>query len=208
MTLISETMTETINTARHKLGFLPLDHVLDLAKTNVIPDPFSVMISDHVTIGSGNVFMPGVRISATADAPCIIGDNNRFQTSLVIEAATGPVNIGNDILVTDGMVIMRTNGPDATITIRDHVRIAGHVQLFGASYLGTGSQVLGTITALSCHLGDGAAYTDPDPDQRGAVLKGSGQARNLHIGMGEVMNGQGHFDVPLERQSHYHPKPG
>ena len=41
----------------------------------------------------------------------------------------------------------------------------------------------------------GAAHHDPDPDARGAVLKGFGSARGLTLACGQVILGSGVFDA-------------
>ncbi len=66
--------------------------------------------------------------------------------------------------------------------------------------------MLGQITAQQVALGAGEDFSYPDPDGRGAVLKGFGKARGLTLDPGEVINGTGDFaDAPLERQRTYHP---
>jgi hypothetical protein len=66
--------------------------------------------------------------------------------------------------------------------------------------------VLGPITAQQVELSGGADGSHPDPDHRGAVLKGFGKARGLTLKTGEVVNGSGDFaTAPIERQRSYHP---
>ena len=56
-------------------------------------------------------------------------------------------------------------------------------------------------------LSGGGDFTHPDPDGRGAVLKGSGTARGLRLDRGDVINGIGDFAAfPVERQVKYHPR--
>lgn len=198
-------LAERANQSRIAMGYLPLEDMLDLATRNMISDPFSVLVSNHVTIGQDNIFMPGCVINAHVDAPIHIGDRNRFDAVTRMDAISGPINIGHDNIMADGMVILRSNTDEARITIGDNTRINGHVSLFGRCDIGSGCQVLGDIKAISCQLGAGGNFQEADPDKRGAVLKGSGTAKNIHLAIGEVMNGQGHFDVPVERQLSYHP---
>lgn len=88
----------------------------------------------------------------------------------------------------------------------DGVRISGGAEVIGPGLLGAGSQVLGPISARSVDLAAGRPHTYPDPDHRGAVLKGFGRAQGICLGTGEVLNGAGDFAaVPLQRQRHYHP---
>jgi len=59
----------------------------------------------------------------------------------------------------------------------------------------------------NCTLADGGTFQEPNPDERGAVLKGFGLARNIVLETGRVINGGGNFaDFPIEQQSAYHPK--
>jgi hypothetical protein len=56
-------------------------------------------------------------------------------------------------------------------------------------------------------LGAGESYLHPDPDLRGAVLKGAGLARGLRVGRGEVISRRENFEqADIERQVAYHPK--
>jgi hypothetical protein len=63
--------------------------------------------------------------------------------------------------------------------------------------IGTGAQILGSISARAVTLADGADHAFADPDQRGGVLKGTGTARNLSVGVGQVVNGLGGVSCPV-----------
>ena len=77
----------------------------------------------------------------------------------------------------------------------------------GITTIGAGCQVIGAIRAQSVRLEGGQDWSHPDPDQRGAVLKGHGLARGLQLSAGEVVNGIGDFSqAPVERQATYHPR--
>ncbi|MEZ5904626.1 MAG: hypothetical protein R3C69_05825 [Geminicoccaceae bacterium] len=59
-----------------------------------------------------------------------------------------------------------------------------------------------------CELGPGGAFTEPDPDERGGVLKGAGPARHLLVPKGHVIAAYGPFDqAAMQQQSFFHPKP-
>ena len=74
--------------------------------------------------------------------------------------------------------------------------------------IGRGAQVLGLIRMQNCSLGGGGTYRDNDPDKRGAVLKGSGVARQIDLPTGMVIQAFGLFsDAPIRTQSYFHPKP-
>jgi large exoprotein involved in heme utilization and adhesion len=77
----------------------------------------------------------------------------------------------------------------------------------GQTSLGDGSQILGGITVQNCLLAGGGSYKTSDPDERGAVMKGFGLARNLTLQTGQVINGSGDFGTAsIEWQRAYHPK--
>ena len=53
------------------------------------------------------------------------------------------------------------------------------------------------------------SVAEPDPDRRGAVLKGLGQARHLTLARGRVIQAFGIFDLADSRpQSFFHPPSG
>ncbi|HWL67957.1 MAG TPA: hypothetical protein VNS22_06180 [Geminicoccus sp.] len=206
---MNEDLLTLIDRARTAGGYLSVrDTVRLIEGGNIVPDPFSVLISRFVTIGTGNLFHPSVVLEARAGAPLSIGDRNRFCTGTVIVAATGPIRIGHGNQFGEGGFVARTNRPDADIRIGDGGRYVGGVAVFGLSRLGSGSQVLGGITVDSCELGDGRSFAEPDPDLRGGVLKGHGTARGLRVAAGEVLLGEGSFlQEKLQRQTDFHPKP-
>jgi hypothetical protein len=56
-------------------------------------------------------------------------------------------------------------------------------------------------------LGGGGTYRDPEPDERGGVLKGLGVARNVDVPQGHVIQAFGLFaEAVMRRQSYFHPK--
>ncbi|MFJ6531116.1 hypothetical protein [Microbacterium sp. NPDC091662] len=192
---------------RASRGYLTVSQLIadDL---NVFLDPFSTLLSAHARIGTGNVFGPNVRVDADSDA-LRIGDDNRFFEGTRIEATSGGrVSIGADNEFGPHAVALLANRPDAVIAIGSRVRLIGRIDLAGASTLGDGSQILGDITAVNVALVGGGSHRDPDPDQRGAVLKGRGRASGLTLARGHVINGDGHFaTAAVEAQSVYHPRP-
>lgn len=145
----------------------------------------SVLIGKNVIVGVKNTFYPGTYILSSA-GEIMIGDYNEF----------GPAG-----------VTVKSNIPNAAISIGGHGRYCDGVSIMGKTALGTGSQILGNITVQSCTLAGGGTFQEPDPDKRAAVLKGFGLARNLALEAGQVINGMGNFaDSPIEQQSVYHPK--
>jgi hypothetical protein len=75
-----------------------------------------------------------------------------------------------------------------------------------ANTIGDGAQILGPIRCQNCTLGAGGSYRHPVPDERGAVLKGSGMARGVTLAQGLVIQAFGLFgDAAIRQQSFFHP---
>ncbi len=197
-----------INTSRTSRGFLTIEQTLALAEAgNIVLDPFSVLISAAVILGENNLFYPNVVIEAQNAGKLTIGNGNIFYPNTLILADSGEVQIGNNGVFGDGGCSIKANLPTATISIADNGRYCSGAQILGNSLLGNGTQVLGAITVQNCTLEGGGDFTEADPDKRGAVLKGHGLARNIHLATGDVLNGTGTFlQAQTERQMRYHPK--
>ncbi|MGH3689447.1 MAG: hypothetical protein ACRDT7_04750 [Microbacterium sp.] len=174
---------------------------------NVFLDPYSVLISTHARIGVENVFYPNVRIDAVSET-LRIGDDNRFFEGTRIDATGGGrVTIDSDNEFGPHAVALMANRLGAAITIGRGVRLLGRIDVAGVSELGHGTQILGDINAVNVSLVGGGSHREPDPDLRGAVLKGRGRATGIVLGRGHVINGDGDFAVcPVESQSVYHPR--
>jgi hypothetical protein len=199
-------LLDQIDRQRAGRGFLTVAEVLRLAgRGNVILDPFSTLISAEATIGTGNLFYPGVVVEARAAGAIAIGDGNIFHARTLLLAEGGSLTIGDGNEFGDGGVSVKTAG--ATIAIGDGGRYTQGAEINGRNTLGSGSQILGPIAVQRCTLGAGESYRHPDPDLRGAVLKGMGIARGLAVGQGEVINARATFEqARIERQAVYHPK--
>jgi hypothetical protein len=200
-------LLKAIDRTREWHGFLTLAETLALEDSdNVIFDPFSTLIARGAVIGKNNVFHPNTRIDCRAEAALKIGSGNIFHSNTVIEAATGAISIGDGNLFGEGAVCVKANAPGSAITIGDNGRYCGIVNLFGKTTLGSGSQILGNITAGNCSLAEGRPYSHPVADERGAVLKGSGIAREIHLSRGQVIDGWGVFrSGDALPQSSFHP---
>lgn len=166
-------------------GFLSIAETLALADSgNVVLDPFSLLVSRGVRIGSRNVFYPGVTLICEAGGTILIGSHNQFG---------------------EGGFTARAEG-GAAIEIGDGGRYMLGASVTAPAQLGSGSQVLGAIAVQDCVLGAGGTFRDTDPDSRGAVLKGVGRARGLTLARGQVVQGNGVFDAAdIKPQSLYHP---
>jgi UDP-3-O-[3-hydroxymyristoyl] glucosamine N-acyltransferase len=167
-------------------------------------DPYSTLLSADAEIGTDNVFYPGVVINGT----CRIGNANTFHVATHLLAGDGArIIIGNGATFGPGGVQITVTGADVECRIGNRVRLRNGAEIVGPSVLGTGSQVLGPISARNVHLAPGGDFAEPNPDLRGAVLKGFGRAQGIRLGMGEVINGLGDFAAaPVERQLTYHPR--
>jgi len=188
--------------------FLTISQVVEIVgKENSVFDPFSILISQNAEIGTGNVFYSNVIISASTTSRLTIGDRNVFHPGTTLEAADGEIQVGSDNVFGDGGFSARANRPGAQIKIGDSGRYKDGAKIFGKSYLGNGCQILGAVTAEDCYLSDGQSHLFPDPDERGAVLKGFGVARSITLGAGEVIQGDGMIQATdVLRQSSFHPK--
>jgi len=196
-----------IDDIRRSRGLMTIESIgLLVERGNVIFDPFSVLISKSVSIGTGNIVFPCVSLLC-GTRELLIGDDNMFHSNSHIEAVSGPIRIGSSNQFGEGGFTAKTNRADASITIGDHGRYLGGASVFGKTLLGSGSQILGAIAADSCRLEAGQAYQDPDSDRRAGLLKGFGSARNLTVPKGQVISGNGLFAISdLKPQSFFHPK--
>lgn len=197
-----------MNALRRARGLMTLDEISALMAMGVeILDPFSVLISTHVTIGKGTVIYPAVTLLTGASGQLSLGADNLLHTGTIIAATAGTIRIGDGNQFGEGGASLKVNRPDGRITVGDGGRYLGGCQILGSADLGSGSQILGAISADDCRLEAGGTWRDSDPDRRGAVLKGAGVARGLTIPAGHVIAGAGTFHVEdMKPQSFYHPK--
>lgn len=205
---MSMTFPAFIDKLRHSRGLMTIGQIEELVdQGNVIFDPFSVLIAATVKIGTGNIFYPCVSLLCSEPGTLSIGDGNFFHSNSLIEALSGPITVGSANQFGEGGFTAKTNRPGATVVIGDHGRYLNGAAVFGATNLGTGSQILGAITVDGCVLERGGSHQESDPDRRAGLLKGAGVARNLTVPMGSVIVGQGIFSVEdLKPQSFFHPK--
>ena len=198
-----------LDAARESAGFLGIAEVVALAERGVtIFDPLSTLVSRHARIGAGCVLYPTVIIDCDQASACVLGTGNTLLPGTrIIAADGGRISVGAGNVIGEGGAQVKANRPDAAIEIADRTRLAAGAEIMGVSTIGTGCQVIGAIMAQSVRLEGGQDWTHPDPNERGAVLKGHGLARSLHLSRGEVINGNGDFSqAPVERQAAYHPK--
>lgn len=191
---------------RHEQGYLTVGEVFALIENgNVVLDPFSTLIGRQVRVGHGNVFYPTVSIWCDEAGEITIADRNIFHVGTCLHAGPGRIVVGTGNQLGESGFIAKANRSGAVIEIGDHGRYLGGASVYGVTQLGSGSQILGAISVENCILAPGASYTDPDPDARGAVLKGAGIARGLTLKRGEVILGNGLFTAEaIKPQSFFH----
>jgi hypothetical protein len=201
-------MDDYLKKTRQARGFLDApDTIGEIGADNFILDPYSLLISKGVRIGTGNVFYPNVVIETQGDGVIVIGDNNIFYPGTYLLSSAGSITVGRDNEFGASGCTVKANTPDAQIIISDGGRYCDGASIVGKTSLGSGTQVLGAITVQDCSLASGGTFQTPDPDERAAVLKGFGLARGITLEKGQVVNGSGNFaSRPIEWQHDYHPK--
>jgi carbonic anhydrase/acetyltransferase-like protein (isoleucine patch superfamily) len=199
----------TADAARRSLGFLSLGETIALADRGVaVPDPHSVLVSPGVILGADVVLWPNVILQIAAGGGIAIGAGSALFPGTRIVASGGLVAVGSDVEIgEEGGFTIKAEAGDA-IEIGDGARLLGGGSLARSNRIGRGAQIMGPIRCQDCRLGDGGTYRDPEPDERGGVLKGSGVARRLEVPQGHVIQAFGLFaDGVMRRQSYFHPKP-
>lgn len=202
-----KTIVDQVDKQRKQLGFLTIEETLELARQgNVILDPWALLISRNARLGKNNVFYPNVVIHADNDGDVKIGDANTFYPMAYLEARQGTISIGCNNQFGEGGVSIKANRSGNHIEIEKNGRYLSGAVVVGNSILGSGTQVLGAVTVENCTLMGGQSFNDPDPDLRGAVVKGNGLIRDLSLRVGDVVVANG---LPpsfvLQRQSELHP---
>lgn len=196
-----------LDKVRHDHGYLTLAETLALIdEGNAVLDPFSILIGRGVALGSRNTFYPNVTIACEAGGTIAIGDQNTFHSGTSLFAVAGKIVIGARNQFGEGGFIAKADRANAVIEIGDAGRYLGGAAVYAVARLGSGSQILGAVAVQDCTLAAGGSHEEPDPDSRGAVLKGVGRARHLALAKGEVIQGNGVFDAnDIKPQSFFHP---
>jgi hypothetical protein len=193
-----------VHSARTTRDLLDMDGIGALDAT--VLDPNSLIFSTWVKIGRGNVFYPNVVIECDTSSTCQIGDNNVFWPgTLIVASGGGSVTLGDDNTIGQGGAQIKAHG--TAVRIGSRTRIINGAEILCPAVLGDGCQVLGPISVRFVELAAGGDFHEPDPDVRGAVLKGGGSARGITLRRGEVIYGYGDFSTAgIERQLAYHPR--
>ncbi len=183
-----------LNESRIAQRLLTISEIIELSRRgNTVYDPFSALISRQCRLGIGNVLFPCVYLLCHEDGELTIGDNNTFHTNTLISAETNVISIGSNNQFGENGFTAKANRKDANIQIGNFGRYLGGACVFGSSFLGSGSQILGAINVDSCQLEQGESHQSSDPGLRAGVLKGTGTARNLVVPIGHVIAGNGTF---------------
>ncbi|MFC4173296.1 hypothetical protein ACFOYU_14710 [Microvirga sp. GCM10011540] len=196
--------------ARRRLGFLALEETLALAQRGVLmPDPRSVLVSPGADLGEDVILWPNTILEVRGAGRIVVGAGTVLFPGSRILVSDGEVRIGTGAEIGEegGFTIKAEAG--ATVEIGREARLLGGGSLASTNHIGDGAQILGPIRCQNCRLGSGGSHRHPEPDERGAVLKGAGVARNLELPQGHVIQAFGLFsDGVVRRQSYFHPKPG
>jgi hypothetical protein len=194
--------------ARRRLGFLSLDETAALAQRGVLVlDPFSTLVAAGTLIGAGTVLYPNVVLACRNGGALAVGADVQLFPGVSLRADGGRIAVGAGAEIGDeGGFFVSAVGAAAAIEIGGRARLVGGGSLSETCHVGAGAQILGRIAVRRCRLEAGGDYTEPDPDRRGAVLKGFGQARDLSLARGRVIQAFGIFEAAdAVWQSVFHP---
>ena len=202
-----EKIIHNIDEIRKASNFYTIEELLNIiGKHNTIIDPFSTLINKNVRIGKGNIFYPNTEISLDDSSTIIIGDTNTFLSGVrIIANNSSRIIIESENLYGTGGVAVICNINNGEIIFGNRGRYEGRINIFGKCKFEDGSQILGNINVYNCNLLGGADYTDINPENRAGLIKGVGNARNLIVAKGMVINGFGEFNQnDIETQLNYH----
>ena len=194
--------------ARERLGFLSEAETIALSRLGImLPDPGTVLVSGDVRLAEDVVLWPNVILQIAAGGGITIGRGTNLFSGTRIVASGGSVTIGAGTEIGEEGGFTLKAGAGETIEIGDGARLLGGGSLTLSNRIGRGAQILGPIRCQSCLLGDGGTYRDPEPDERGGVLKGSGVARGIEVPQGHVIQAFGLCaEAVMRPQSYFHPK--
>jgi carbonic anhydrase/acetyltransferase-like protein (isoleucine patch superfamily) len=196
---------------RRLLGYLTVGETVSLAGAGVcVLDPASTLIATNAVIAAGAVLYPTAVVQCDASSRISVGGGTvLWPGTLLMALSGGEVTVGEGCELGPGGVQLKANTAGSVIRIGRGARLINGCEVVGVSSIGDGCQVIGAIDARSVRLEGGrGGYSWPEPDERGAVLKGSGLARGITLSMGQVMNLRPSFaDAKVEAQSSYHPRP-
>jgi carbonic anhydrase/acetyltransferase-like protein (isoleucine patch superfamily) len=192
--------------ARQALGFLTEAETAALDSFGaVIPCPQATLVSPGVALGPGVVLWPGAILQIAAGGSIAIGDGAILFPGARIVATGGEVAIGANAEIGDEGGFTVKAEAEGIVIGRD-ARLLGGGSLTLRNRIGDGAQIIGPIRCQNCTLGPGGSYRHPIADERGAVLKGAGVAREITLSQGLVIQAFGLFaDATVRQQSFFHP---
>jgi hypothetical protein len=194
---------------RRSLGYLTVAETVGLAGEGVcVLDPASTLVATNAVIAPGAVLYPTVVVRCDAASRVSIGgDTVLWPGTVLIAQQGGEITVGESCELGPGGVQLKANTAGSSIRLGRGARLLNGCEVVGVSSIGDGCQLLGAIAAQSVRLEGGRGYAWPEPDERGALLKGSGLARGITLARGQVMNLQPSFaDTTVETQDSYHPR--
>lgn len=204
-------MNASSDSMRRELGFrtqAEVEHLVTALGVRVL-DPHSILIAASADLAPGVLVYPNCVIQSDGQSRVEVGANSiLYPGTFLLAVSGGTISVGSECELGPGGVQVKANREGVAISIGDHARLLNGCEVVGDSLIGVGAQIIGTIAAQSVRLEGGlGGHEWPDPDERGAVLKGSGLARGIHLRRGDVVNATGSFaDAPVERQLAYHPR--
>jgi len=191
-----------LDEVRRAAGFRTVDEVAALAPSVLVLDPASTLIGTGVSIERGVLVFPGTTLETRSGGTIAIRTGARLGPGPVTIVAEGPhVEVGRAELGPGAVTVVAAHAP---VTVGDGARLSGGCVVEGPATIGAGAQVLGTVALRSVELGAGGGRREPDPDRRGAVVKGAGRVHGIQLGQGEVVVGRTEVSAP-ERQRAHHP---
>jgi UDP-3-O-[3-hydroxymyristoyl] glucosamine N-acyltransferase len=204
------TILDAADASRRALGFMSVAATAELSRSGVrVIDPFSTLVSPGVAIEPDAILYPNVILEQTRSGRIQIGSGTRLWPGTQVTACGGSIVIGPDAEIGEEGGFSFSAGRGESIAVGGRARLTGGGRLSETCSIGAGAQILGRIDVRSCSLEGGGNHREPDPDRRGAVLKGSGQARNVALARGRVIQSFGLFSLADARwQSSFHPPSG
>jgi hypothetical protein len=129
---LSDELITQIDEQRTRRGFLRVAEMLHALtqRGNVILDPFSILISENVEIGTGNIFYPNVILEANRGGSLILGSSNIFYPGAKLLADSGKIVVGDENEFGDGGVRIKANTSDELIEIGNRGRYMSGARLW------------------------------------------------------------------------------
>ncbi|MGN6408545.1 MAG: hypothetical protein ACTHMH_09355 [Curtobacterium sp.] len=207
-----------LDSARRRAGLLTPDEVAALAPDVLVLDPASVLVGRSVTVEPGVVLYPGTVLETRGASSVVVRSGARLGPGPIAVIADGArVEIGRAELGPGPVTVVAigsaspstgegsSGAGSADVVIGDGARLSGGCLVEGPATIGAGAQVIGTVSVRDVVLGAGVDRHHPDPDRRGAVVKGTGRIHGVRLAAGDVVVGRTSVSA-VERQRDHHPE--